>query len=319
MTSVSFVVPFYNKARYVDLVLDAIAAQTGIDEPEYIFVDDGSTDDTLARLERRRSSFAGARVIHIANAGPSVAANKGLAEVTKEFVKMVDGDDILHPAATRCLVEACRAKGTAVAFGDLVHYDLALAERDGGFGGFADLATPASRRIDDPLQRLVKEWQLNPTQHLFRAELLRKISGCDARVFIQDFSLALRLASCSPFAQVESPVAAVPSGDASRMTANEAQILHDINLATAYFVAESAALSNDLKKRFLGRAWGRAWKWASRRAGTSVFSSTFRDFARAEMRLLAPTFQAFERACLPFRKTHPIRIPEGDRTKVADA
>ena len=222
---------------------------------------------------------------------------------------MVDGDDILHPDATRCLANACREKGTDVAFGDLVHYNLDQAQKDSGFRRFSDLAGAAVQRIDDPLERLVKDWQINPTQHLFRAELLPKIGGCDARVFIQDFSLALRLAHRSRFAQVERPTAAVPSGDPSRMTGNEAQILHDINLATAYFIAERPDLPNRLKRRFLTRVWGRAWKWASRHSGESVVSSTFRDFALAEMRLLSPTFGAFERACLPFRATHPVRIP----------
>lgn len=318
MSSVSFVVAFYNKARYVDLVLDAIQAQTGIDDREYIFVDDGSTDDTLVRIERRRAAFPGMRAIHIANAGPSIAFNTGLALVTKEFVKMVDGDDILHPDATRCLVKACLETGTAVAFGDLLHYDLERVEKEGGVRSFTDLGTAAAHRVEDPLQRLVRDWQINPTQHLFRAALLKKIGGCDARIFIQDYSLALRLAAEGPFARIASPIAAVPSGDSSRMTGNEAQILHDVSLATAYFIADHPELGGGLKKRFLKRACGRAWKWASRHSGASILSTAFRDFVLAEMNLLSPTFAAFERSCRPFQATHPIRR-SGHRTATVAA
>ena len=46
---VSFVVPVYNKARVLPPVLDAMAAQQGDFPREFIFVDDGSTDDSRWR------------------------------------------------------------------------------------------------------------------------------------------------------------------------------------------------------------------------------------------------------------------------------
>ena len=51
-SGVSFVVPVYNKAAYLPDVLAAIRAQRGDFAWQYIFVDDGSTDDSLAILER---------------------------------------------------------------------------------------------------------------------------------------------------------------------------------------------------------------------------------------------------------------------------
>lgn len=309
MPSVSFVAVFYNKEPYVDLVVGAIRGQAGVNDAEYVFVDDGSTDGTRARLERAAAALPNATVVSIANSGPAVAANAGLARVRKEFVKMVDGDDILHPEATATLAAACRETGAGVAFGDLVRYDLAAAAAAGGCAGFAPLAGAPVALFPDPLRRLVKTWQLNPSQHLFRAELLARIGGADARVFIQDYALALRLARYSAFAEVRGAVAAVPAADAQRMTANEAQILHDLSLATAFFVDENRDLDAALKRAFLRRVWGRGWKWASRRGGASVLSRAYLDYVLAQLGVLPPTFENFERACRPFRAGGRVRRP----------
>jgi glycosyltransferase involved in cell wall biosynthesis len=309
MTSVSFVAVFYDKEPYVDLVVDAIRGQRGVDDAEYVFVDDGSADGTRERLERHARGLGRAAVVSIPNSGPAAATNRGLARVTKEYVKIVDGDDILHPEATARLIAACRETGAGVAFGDLVRYDAAEARAEGGFRGFQPLAGTLATLHRYPLRRLVKTWQINPTQHLFRAELLARIGGCDERVFIQDYSLALRLARRSAFAEVRGAVAAVPASDAARMTGNEAQILHDVSLATAFFVAENDDLHAGLKRAFLRRAWGRGWKWASRRGGASVLSREFVCYALAQFGLLPPTFENFERACRPFRSAGGVRRP----------
>jgi glycosyltransferase involved in cell wall biosynthesis len=53
MLKVSVVVPAYNTGRYVDECAPSLLSQSlGPDEYEVIYVDDGSTDDTLARLQK---------------------------------------------------------------------------------------------------------------------------------------------------------------------------------------------------------------------------------------------------------------------------
>ena len=49
-SGVSFLSPVYNKASHLETVLGQIRRQTGDYPRQYVFVDDGSTDDSLAML-----------------------------------------------------------------------------------------------------------------------------------------------------------------------------------------------------------------------------------------------------------------------------
>ena len=51
MSSVSFVIPVFNKEKYLVHVLDSLCNQKGRFEREFIFIDDGSTDNSLALLK----------------------------------------------------------------------------------------------------------------------------------------------------------------------------------------------------------------------------------------------------------------------------
>ncbi len=70
------VVPVYNAGEYLQPCVDSLLAQTlPADELELIFVDDGSTDDSLARLHALADEHRHVRVITIPSSGwPGQAA-----------------------------------------------------------------------------------------------------------------------------------------------------------------------------------------------------------------------------------------------------
>ena len=53
LTSVSFVIPVFNKAKYLKTVIKSLRQQTGNFDKEYIFINDGSTDNSLEILKER--------------------------------------------------------------------------------------------------------------------------------------------------------------------------------------------------------------------------------------------------------------------------
>jgi glycosyltransferase involved in cell wall biosynthesis len=91
--AVSVVVPCYNGGRFIDQLLASLAQQTFRDF-ELIIVDDGSRDDTRAKLATLDESIT---VIRQDNAGPGAARNTGFARARAPIVLALDCDDTLDP------------------------------------------------------------------------------------------------------------------------------------------------------------------------------------------------------------------------------
>ncbi len=99
---IGVIIPTYNRSDVLIECLKCLEAQTWKDF-EVVVVDDGSTDDTLQRLEEYSAGTPLAlRVMRQQNSGPARARNKAAA-VLRSGVCLIIGDDIL---ATPSLVEA---------------------------------------------------------------------------------------------------------------------------------------------------------------------------------------------------------------------
>ena len=90
---VSVIIPAYNSADFIDEALKSVFDQTYKDL-EIIVVDDGSTDDTRAVLEKY-----GDRVnYHYQdNNGPASARNRGIKLARGKYIAFLDADDLWLP------------------------------------------------------------------------------------------------------------------------------------------------------------------------------------------------------------------------------
>ncbi|MFE9723480.1 glycosyltransferase family 2 protein [Streptomyces sp. NPDC005794] len=98
---VSVVIPVYNPGEYIEDCISSLLRQTLPDtEYEAIFVDDGSTDATPARLDELAAAHPNMHVIHQESSGWSgKPRNVGTAAAKGEFVMYVDNDDWLGDEA----------------------------------------------------------------------------------------------------------------------------------------------------------------------------------------------------------------------------
>jgi len=296
MVGVSFVVTVYNKAPYLPAVANAIFAQEGDFAREIVFVDDGSTDDSPAILDRLCAGRADTRVIHQKNQGQVAATNAGVRATTLPWLKFVDGDDVLAPYATRVLLNAAAAIDAKIAvggwktfvFGEPIVFDPLDPAK----------AAARSRNLFD--ECLVNcPCNLSPT--LIDRALYWEVGGADARMFYTiDTALLTRISRGRIAASVDAIVAAGPVAAPNRMSADQRRMLMGHNQVMIYVLAENPDLPRQKRRLVLERAFGRAWKWQRRRCGASLFSRWFWLYALAKIAppgvvepLLPATLDAF--------------------------
>ncbi len=96
---ISVIVPIFNSARYIEKCVESLMLQT-LDEIEFIFINDASTDDSLDILRKVTNKFPNryTKIINFEkNSGISNARNIGLANATGEYVTHCDSDDWVEP------------------------------------------------------------------------------------------------------------------------------------------------------------------------------------------------------------------------------
>ena len=118
---VSILVSVFGVERYIERCARSLFEQTYPDL-EYIFVDDGSTDGSVAVLERVMKEYpareTSVRIVrHEVNRGLAAARNTAFDHAQGEFVCVVDGDDWLPSDAVERLVDEQVATGADVVWG----------------------------------------------------------------------------------------------------------------------------------------------------------------------------------------------------------
>lgn len=96
MTTFSVVMPTFNRAHFITEALDSAFRQT-VPPLEVVVVDDRSTDDTAAVVERHPRADRIRYHLQEQNQGASVARNAGAGIAQGEFVVFLDSDDVLEP------------------------------------------------------------------------------------------------------------------------------------------------------------------------------------------------------------------------------
>lgn len=94
MPLVSVITPVFNAARWLPETLASVKAQT-LTDWEHILVDDVSTDDSVAVVERAAKEDARVRLFHMPNnGGPAGARNLALSVARGRFIAILDADDL---------------------------------------------------------------------------------------------------------------------------------------------------------------------------------------------------------------------------------
>ncbi len=105
-STITIIIPVYNKEAYLERCLDSVLAQT-YPHLEVLLIDDCSKDDSLRICEDYAKKDSRVRVIKQAeNAGASAARNAGIEAATGDYIGFTDADDWIEPGMYETLLEA---------------------------------------------------------------------------------------------------------------------------------------------------------------------------------------------------------------------
>lgn len=89
---VSVVIPVYNVENFLKKAIESLIVQT-LKDMEFIFINDGSTDNSLKIIEHYQKKDGRIKVINKKNEGAGIARNKGLELATGDYIGFLDSDD----------------------------------------------------------------------------------------------------------------------------------------------------------------------------------------------------------------------------------
>lgn len=190
---VSIVTPAYNQAEYLEAAMKSVLEQ---DYPalEYIVIDDGSRDDTLAVAQAVASAYPGrVQVLRQDNAGQAATLNRGWTMALGSILAYLSSDDLLCPGAVRTMVQALQSRP-----------ELGVAYCD------CWLVDPSGQRVRPHLAEDfdVQAMQVGLVCHpgpaaFFRREVFETTGGWDVRRRqVPDFEFWLRASRRYAFARV---------------------------------------------------------------------------------------------------------------------
>jgi glycosyltransferase involved in cell wall biosynthesis len=168
---VSVLVPSFNYARYVEAALESVRTQT-YQRFEVIVCDDGSTDDSVARVRRSCRGDDRFHLITQENAGQAAALNAAFEVSRGSVVALLDADDRFGASKLARVVDKMRGSGDGA-----VLHPLRLIDVDGtATGRIPNLGRVESGWIADAVVRRGGRWRFLPTSALsFRREIGRAI------------------------------------------------------------------------------------------------------------------------------------------------
>lgn len=165
--AVSVLMTAYNRAAYIDAAIGSVLTQT-FGDFELIVVDDGSSDDTVARAQAWAAMDQRVRVVvNSRNRGDYANRNHAASFARGHYVKYHDSDDVMYPHCLETMVKALESAPEA---------GFALTRSQAWQGGPCPmLLTPRMSYQREFLGSGM--FRGGPACALFRAHVLRDLGG----------------------------------------------------------------------------------------------------------------------------------------------
>jgi O-antigen/teichoic acid export membrane protein/glycosyltransferase involved in cell wall biosynthesis len=243
----SIVMPAYNACATIAPAIESVLRQTRGDF-ELIVVNDGSTDETVARVEPYLADRR-IRVISQPNLGLAGARNTAIAASRGTYVSLLDSDDLWLPQYLEVMAAALDADSTAgVAYTDAWVLD-DVSRRIGRVSAMSPWHPPSTPEAPEQFLRALLEWG----NYVFVGATIRRRVLADVGTFrtgvqgSEDYELWLRIAAhgyrfvrCPPNLAIYRWSAGQMSADVAAMLRNGREVFR--------IVAEEYDVPDDLRE-----------------------------------------------------------------------
>lgn len=174
MKLLTYIVPLYNSAKWLNKCLDSVLNQDFDEElVEIICINDGSPDNSAEIARSYQSEHPSIIVIDQDNQGTSGARNTGMRHATGKYLAFVDPDDFVEPNVYGSLVKQMEEEQL-----DMLRFNFQMVDED-----YAILEKPLSEKIFDYTPSLMSgpefiasrlDGACNIWRYIYRTDIITK-------------------------------------------------------------------------------------------------------------------------------------------------
>ena len=246
---VTYIITLYNKKKYLLSVIRSLAKEGGFHKREYIFVDDGSNDNSFLILNSLKKKLPGeVKIISRRNMGASYSTNEAMRSAQGYWVRLLDGDDKISYKSTSKMLSLARKTKEEFVYG-LIHEDRVIQANN----------NYKIQSKNEGLKKFIRNCPANSSCILVSVKRFYAAGGCDEYFVSPDQVLFLRLFASGNGVFFNETVARMPMDQSSKNLSSQIKrSRYESVLALIRFCEENRNISEKLKKLAFKRALSRA-------------------------------------------------------------
>lgn len=282
---VSFVMTVYNKEYYLPSVIKALKNQTGVKNPEFIFCDDVSKDNSIEIIKEHTKDLNNVIIFeNKVNEGTSRRINQGIEAASGKWIRMLDSDDIFPLDSTEKMLELADKHSADIVYGKFTKTGKEPTDLEAEY-----LPKDIDYKYSEDALKAVLTGRFTRMGQLIKASVLKKCEGADTKVFIQDETIPLRAAKyANGIIKMDANVVLVPK-EIGNLSGNKVQLDHDRYLAHYYVIMDNKdEYSKEILALLNKRAVSAYWKYIRKINKNPYFTKTFFIYLTVKMFKIQP-------------------------------
>jgi glycosyltransferase involved in cell wall biosynthesis len=275
--TVSVIIACHNEAAFIEQAVRSVVAQTAYDLiGEIIVVNDGSTDNSQAVLERLAAEIPKMSIIVSSGVGAAQARNFALARARGDYIALLDGDDYWTPEKTeKQMASFAASPGIGLVYSDF--YD--FTDFDDAGAQLINVRVFNAGDQNTLADYFVHDGPVVPSTAIIRREVFDSVGVLDPELKVgEDTDICLRIAEKWAYQHVKGGLT-FKRRHGGNLTHRLDQLLPVAEMLTRRFVERNPELAPLAAKRMARRyasAGNNCLKFGERRKALSCLLSALK-------------------------------------------